>query len=105
MLIFGCTAFVKLLEQFSASWLMPEEVWMVEIELFHDLWFPKALFHPKFLSGEESLSITRSSLQPTRPRLQNRMRPFTHLNSAFDSIYFKRPGPERRLKHSRNSFT
>jgi hypothetical protein len=24
------------LEQFSASRLMPEEVWMVEIELFHD---------------------------------------------------------------------
>jgi hypothetical protein len=24
------------LEQFSASWLMPEEAWMVEIELFHD---------------------------------------------------------------------
>src|SRR5208337_3083716 len=35
-LIFGGTAFIKPLEQFSASWLMLEEVWMVEIELFHD---------------------------------------------------------------------
>jgi len=36
-LIFGCTAFMKLFKQFSASWRMLEEVGMVEIELslFH----------------------------------------------------------------------
>src|ERR1700740_330751 len=79
--IFGCTAFIQFLEQFSASWLTPEEVWMVEIELFHT--FP----------------------EPTGPRRQNRMGPFTNLKSAFDSIYFKPSGPERRLKHSRNSLT
>jgi hypothetical protein len=35
-LIFGGTAFIKPLEQVSASWRMLEEVWMVEIELFHN---------------------------------------------------------------------
>jgi len=34
-LIFGCAAFIEPLQQFSASQLMLEEVWMVEIELFH----------------------------------------------------------------------
>ena len=31
--------------------------------------------------------------------------PRSNLNPAFDSIYFKGCGPERRFKHSRNSLS